>query len=340
MSLAHRGPPAGAGVAVPLGSKSEIVLHADGVYKRFGDNLVLHNVNLKIGQGQTVALVGPSGCGKSTLLKIILGILESTEGAVLITQDNTQMAVQSPGPDRGIVFQTYGLMPFLTAEQNVALGPELMKTTLLDRFLGYFWPWSKWRRLKKKHLAEARRILTMMGLGESLEKYPTELSGGMRQRVAIAQAIITKPRVLLLDEPFGALDEATREALQTMLLEFYETNVKAIREEKEPPYTIFIVTHELNEAIYVSDRVVGLSQYWDWKAAGFEACPGATVIYDRAAPIYHPDDPKEHEDFVEQRREIRRIVFDEEHLPDADSNVTFWSTVKTQGGHGVVGKEA
>jgi ABC-type nitrate/sulfonate/bicarbonate transport system ATPase subunit len=162
----------------------------------------------------------------------------------------------------------------------------------------------------------------------------------MRQRVAIAQAIITQPRVLLLDEPFGALDEATREALQTMLLEFYDENVAALKEDKEPPYTIFIVTHELNEAIYVSDRVVGLSQYWDWEAAGFEACPGATIIYDRAAPIYRPDDPKEHEDFLEQRGEIRRIVFDEEHLPDADTHVAFWNNVRTEGGRGVLRKKA
>jgi NitT/TauT family transport system ATP-binding protein len=323
---------------MPARGEHDIVLKVDGVYKQYGDNLVLHDVNLEIAEGQTVALVGPSGCGKSTLLNIILGIIDPTAGAVLITRDDVRVAVEGPGPDRGIVFQSYGLMPFLTAEENVALGPDLLQTSLADRLLGTLWPWSKWRRLKKKDLVEARRILTGMGLGDALDKYPTELSGGMRQRVAIAQAIITKPRVLLLDEPFGALDEAARESAQSMLLGFYEENVAARKAGNDPPYTIFIVTHELNEAIYVSDRVLGLSQYWDWQADGFEACPGATIIYDRAAPVYHPDDPRELEDFIEQRSEIRLCVFNEGHLPRADAHVTFWDDVHKDGGKGVVAK--
>lgn len=313
----------------------KLVLNAQSVHKRFGENHVLHNVTLQVAAGQIVALVGPSGCGKSTLLKIILGILEASDGGVYIGSGFAGR-VYKPGADRGIVFQNYGLMPFLTAEENVALGPDVLNTTLFDRLIGSVWPWSKWRRLKKKDLAHAREILSRMGLEHAFCKYPSELSGGMQQRVAIAQAIITRPHILLLDEPFGALDEATRESLQMMLLEFREENLRAIERGEDPPYSIIMVTHELNEAIYVSDRVVGLSQYWNWKEAGFETCPGATIVYDRPAPIFHPDDPKEHEQFVTQRGEIREVVFRDDILPSPNTHVTFWNEVYANGGQGVL----
>mgnify|MGYP002725592451 CR=1 FL=1 len=309
---------------MPINDKFKIVLDIKGVNKHFGSNLVLHDVNLKIAQGEIVALVGPSGCGKSTLLKIILGILDASSGLVMLSRDGVRYAIEGPGEDRGVVFQSYGLLPHLTAEQNVAIGPDFIQTNLLQRAFAWL-PWSKVRKLKRKDLIEARKILTKMGLGNAHDKYPSELSGGMRQRVAIAQAIATKPRILLLDEPFGALDEATRESLQTMLLEFYQENLQAVQRGEEPPYTVLIVTHELNEAIFVADSVVGLSQYWDWKAEGFASCPGATIIYDKVAPIFHPEDPKEHGLFVKQRKEIRRVVFhDGDELPNRTDHVTFW----------------
>lgn len=321
---------------MPERGNLEILLRVEGLHKAFGKARVLHDVNLKIALGQIVALVGPSGCGKSTLLNIILGILESTTGAVLIKQDGVPVRVTQPGPDRGIVFQNYELMPFLTVEENVTLGPDLLQTNLLDWAIGFFWPWSKWRRLRRHDLVEARKILRRMGLTPALKKYPHELSGGMQQRVALAQTLATKPYVILLDEPFGALDEAMREGLQKMLLEYYQKNIRARRTGKEAPYTVLLVTHELNEAIYVADRVIGLSQYWDWAGAGHSSCPGATIVYDKPAPIFHPEDPKEHEQFVAQRAEIRKVVFREDHLMDPHEHVTFWNDMHLNGAKGVL----
>ena len=140
------------------------------------------------------------------------------------------------------------------------------------------------------------------------------MSGGMCQRVAIAQALIMKPGLLLLDEPFGALDEATREELQRILLTLYEENQQAIADKKAPPHTIIIVTHEINEAIFVSDRIIGLSQYWDWKAADEKERPGATIVYDKPAPVFAPEDPRDFLSFQEQKNEILSAVFDPQYL--------------------------
>ncbi len=145
----------------------------------------------------------------------------------------------------------------------------------------------KWLPLRKQQLQQSREYLQRVGLEGSARKYPTELSGGMRQRVAIAQSLILKPKLLLLDEPFGALDEATRENLQLMLLGFYQENLKAKAEGRTPEYTILIVTHELNEAIYVANRVIGLSRFHD------QTDRGAMLVYDRPCPVFRPDDPKD-----------------------------------------------
>jgi len=160
--------------------------------------------------------------------------------------------------------------------------------------------------------------LKKLGLEAAAKLYPHEMSGGMRQRVAIAQALIMKPKILLLDEPFGALDEATREELQLMILRLYEENETAKKEGHEPPYTILIVTHELNEAFYVSDRVIGLSQYHK------DGAEGAKIVYDKSAPIFHPGDPREFGIFLEQREELRRHVFDPTDLQDHEELITFW----------------
>ncbi len=149
--------------------------------------------------------------------------------------------ITKPSRDVGIVYQHYTLFDFLTAEGNVAFGLKLDKTSLPYRFFGL--PW--WLKQRQAHLNEAREFLKHVGLDAACGHYPTELSGGMKQRVAIAQALILKPRLLLLDEPFGALDEATRESLQIMLLRLYQENLQAIREGRQPETTILIVTHEL-----------------------------------------------------------------------------------------------
>jgi NitT/TauT family transport system ATP-binding protein len=150
------------------------------------------------------------------------------------------------------------------------------------------------------------------------------MSGGMRQRVAVAQALIMKPRILLLDEPFGALDEAMREELQRMLLRLSAEN-RACHDRGEPaPHTVFIVTHELNEAIYVGDRVIGLSQYWNWAETGCKTCPGASIVYDKPAPVFNPDDRRDFGPFVDQREEIRRVVFDPECRQPRDEHCRYW----------------
>lgn len=306
----------------------DFCLECRGISHWFGRNKVLYDIKLEVARGQIIALVGPSGCGKSTLLRAMVGTHPPCEGEVLV---NGQ-PVTGPGRDRGIVYQQYALFPFLTAQQNVAFGLMLDQTSFPQRLFKLGW----WRRLRKQHLEQAAEILERYGLARSLKRYPSEMSGGMRQRVAIAQAVVMRPQILLLDEPFGALDEATREELQTMLLLLYQENLVAREAGKAPPHTIFIVTHELNEALYVSDRALGLSRYWDWEGAGYSAAPGATIIYDKVAPVYHPDDPKEYEHFAEQRAEIREVAFESVHREPREAHTTFWDQVHAGEGQGIV----
>ena len=306
----------------------DIVLEVRGVSHWFGPVKVLFDLNLRIARGQIVGLVGPSGCGKSTLLRAIVGTHPPNEGTVYM---NGQ-AVTYPGRDRGIVYQRYSLYPFLTARQNVTFGLKLDQTSIPFRM---FRPLA-WRKLRREYEHEAIKLLTKVGLGDAVDKYPDELSGGMRQRVAFASAMVMKPQILLLDEPFGALDEATREELQRMLLSLYQENMEAKRMGEQPPYTILMVTHELNEALYVSDRIVGLSQYWDWAAAGHKQLPGASIIYDAPAPVHEPDTPREFEQFQEQRDQIRNVVFEPKQLPDRETHVHFWDDVKAGHAAGVL----
>ena len=286
------------------------VLQINNVCHWFGENRVLYNVNLQIAAGQIVAVVGPSGCGKSTLLRAILGTHPPCAGEVCTDGKR----IERPCRDVGIVYQNYSLYDFLTAQKNVAFGPMLDQTDPDFRFFRYF----KWRRLRRVHMKQAARLLAKLGLAEAMKLYPSEMSGGMRQRVAIAQALIMKPRVLLLDEPFGALDEATREGLQMMLLKLYQENLQAKARDRPPPHTILIVTHELNEALYVADRVVGLSQHHP------QGQQGATIVYDKAAPVFHPSDPREYGIFLEQKEELRRVVFEPNRVKDYQQYVSFW----------------
>ncbi|MEZ6087319.1 MAG: ABC transporter ATP-binding protein [Pirellulaceae bacterium] len=293
-----------------VADSNDVVLECRGLGHSFGKKKVLNDINLSIGRGQIVALVGPSGSGKSTLLRAILGTHPAKQGETLMDGK----PYREPSRDRGIVYQKYSLFSFLTCEQNVAFGLKLDATSAHYRFF-QFW---KWRELRKQHLAAARELLEDVGLGEVENQYPEELSGGMRQRVAIAQALIMRPKLLLLDEPFGALDEATREELQLMLLNLYAENQAARRAGQTPPYTILIVTHELNEAIYVSDRVLGLSQYHQ------DGKEGATIVYDKAAPVYEPHSPKDVNAFVSQREELLRAVFSNQYIQHHSEYVTFW----------------
>lgn len=206
-----------------------VKVHIDHVVKTYngrnGEMVALNGVDMDIRENEFVCVVGPSGCGKSTLLNIIGGLDVPTDGHVYV--DGKE--VDGPGPERGVVFQQYALFPWLTVEKNIAYGL---------------------RRLPKE---EAKRIvdryIAMVGLEEFRKSYPKELSGGMKQRVAIARAYAMNPELLLLDEPFGALDAQTRAQLQGDLLDTWEQENK----------TCFFITHDVEEAVLLSQRVVVMS---------------------------------------------------------------------------------
>jgi NitT/TauT family transport system ATP-binding protein/sulfonate transport system ATP-binding protein len=190
--------------------------------------LAVDAVSLEIPDKAFVCLVGPSGCGKSTLLNLLAGFEIPDTGQVLLDG----APIPGPGPDRGMVFQENALFPWLTVLGNVCYGPQRRGLTSTE------------------YLPAAKAILQQVGLGRFLESYPNELSGGMRQRVAIARALVNKPSVLLLDEPFGALDAQTRATMQELLRDVWE------REHR----TVVFVTHDVDEAIFMADRVVVMSR--------------------------------------------------------------------------------
>lgn len=309
------------------------ILNVSDASFQVGKQHILHGIDFKIGRGQIVGVLGASGCGKTSLLNLIAGITRPTSGVVSVSYDGEDVEIDEPGPDRGIVYQAYGLYPFLTSVENVALGPKFHLTTIPRRMWGQVT--GSWRRMRREHLKHAEELLVRFGLGDAVHKYPHELSGGMRQRVAIAQALIMKPQILLLDEPFGALDEATREDLQRMLLVLYEENVQAVGQGKPAPHTILLVTHAISEAIFVGDRVMGLSRQWNWKEQGFSSCPGATVVYDKVAPVFKPTDPADFERFSGQKNEIAQLVFGGDVKVRPQDHCIFWSQVHSNHGHGV-----
>jgi len=257
-----------------------------------------------------------------------LGTDQPSDGQIIAHGEE----VIGPSRDVGIVYQQYSLYNFLTVEENVAFGLKLDQTTVPYRLLR---PWA-WYKLRQQHLKQARELLDEVGLTHVLKSYPTQLSGGMRQRVAIAQAIIMKPKILLLDEPFGALDEATREDLQGMLLHLYHENMMAKMNGGVPPHTVVFVTHELNEAFYLADRVVGLTRFWEDQRAGLAGeRDGATVCYDKSAPVFGPKEPRDYNRFADLKSLLRQVVFDENIILDPTEHVTFWSDLQGGVGSGV-----
>lgn len=203
-------------------------LKIEGVCKVFGEGAdawpALENVNLAIEENEFVSLVGASGCGKSTLLSIVAGLQNASQGVILV--DNH--VVDAPGRDRGVVFQSYTLMPWLTAQENVEFA-------LRGTGAG-----------KKERQSVAREHIALVGLERFANHYPAQLSGGMKQRVAIARALSYRPKILLMDEPFGALDALTRRHMQALLTHIWQNH----------RLTVLFVTHDVEEAIYLSDRVV------------------------------------------------------------------------------------
>jgi len=237
--------------------------------RRAGRTVILNNIGLHIRAGEFLALVGPTGCGKSTLLRLILGAQCPTRGQVLVDSQ----PVTRVNRDCGIVFQKYSLFPHLKVLENIAFGPMLERTTMLQRVLHT----PAYRFIHREYLEEACEYLERIGLnpGDG-DKYPYELSGGMQQRVAIAQALMMRPKVLLMDEPFGALDHNTRLEMQMLILEQW----------KDDRMTIVFVTHDLEEACYVGTRVIGLSQYWADDAG--QPGTGAIIVTDLRTPGGHP----------------------------------------------------
>ena len=195
---------------------------------RDGDVPALTDVNIEVAEGEFVTIVGPSGCGKSTLLYILGGFLGADGGTIEVNGK----AVTGPGVDRGIVFQEYALFPWLTVAQNIRYGLEMSGTP-------------------GRQCAEiVERLVRTIGLQGFEHRFPRELSGGMKQRVAIARTLAYDPKILLLDEPFGALDALTREGMQDELLRLWQATRK----------TVVMVTHDVNEAVYLSGRVLVMSQ--------------------------------------------------------------------------------
>ena len=243
------------------------ILDVKNVTKRFAFNnetvTALANANLTIEKGEFVCLIGPSGCGKSTLLRMVAGFETASEGELLMWTK----PVQGPGPDRGMVFQDYGLFPWLTVTKNIGFGPAARG------------------RPSKEVKETARRFVEMVGLTRFADAFPHQLSGGMKQRVAIARVLANEAEVVLMDEPFGALDAMTRERLQAELLEIWEAQ----------KLTVLFVTHAIEEAIVLADRVVVMS-------------PGpGRIVADERITIPRPRDPTSPE-FNELRRRLSSLL--------------------------------
>ncbi len=266
------------------------LLHIEDLYKYYGQKIVLDDVDLAASPGTFCSVVGPSGCGKSTLFRLILGEETPTSGEIFI--DGAE--VTAPGTDRGIVYQRYSLYPHLTVVENVMLGRNL-RIGLFERV-----------QRRAEFRDEAMKYLERVRLAEHAQKYPHELSGGMQQRVAIAQALITNPKILMMDEPFGALDPETRETMQVFLLELWD----------EHRMSIFFVTHDMEEAVYLGTRVLVLSQYYtDDRGNGPAVKRGSRIVADYHLPsAVNSTKVKNSKEFLELIDEIRQVGFNPEHL--------------------------
>lgn len=216
------------------------------------DAVILNGIDLTIGEDEFIAVIGHSGCGKSTLLKMIAGLEKITSGSVRLEGRE----IRKPGAERMMVFQQYALLPWLTVRENVRLA--------VDEVLDHASPTEK-KRIVNEHLA-------MVNLNAAADKYPDELSGGMKQRVGIARALATRPKLLLMDEPFGALDALTRGKLQRQVLDIWESHRQAV----------MMITHDVDEALYMADRIVLMTNG-----------PAATIGEIIEVPFPHPRNIKE-----------------------------------------------
>ena len=256
----------------------EVILEVSHLEKTFdtpqGTVTALKDINFKTHRREFVCVIGPSGCGKSTLIRTLAGLEFPSSGEVLLDGK----AVREPGPDRGMVFQGYTLFPWLTVKQNVMFGLEMSGQT------------------KSTAGGEALDWLELVGLSRFADSYPHQLSGGMKQRVAIARALANKPRILLMDEPFGALDAQTRAHMQQNLMEIWR-NIDV---------TILFITHDLDEAIYLADRILVL-----------KANPGE-VEEMIEVPVPRPRSPEQfiEAEFLATKKRLEELI----HTPSDEDN--------------------
>jgi NitT/TauT family transport system ATP-binding protein len=209
------------------------IITAKNLWKNYGNNVVLERLNTQVNAGEFITMVGTSGCGKSTFLKMLLGMETPSSGELLL--DGKPIPTE-PDQSRGIVFQQYSVFPHLSVLENVIIAREFERSPLLGKLFG---------TKKRAVIEEAKTLLESVGLSHALHCYPHELSGGMKQRLAIAQALIRKPRILLLDEPFGALDPGIRADMHQLILTLWQQH----------QLTVFMVTHDLSEGFYLGTRL-------------------------------------------------------------------------------------
>ena len=243
----------------------------DHVSVQFGALKVVDDVSYAIRDGEFVSVIGPSGCGKTTMMNIVAGFVQPSAGQVLL--DGKPVA--GPGPDRGVIFQEYGVFPWLTVKQNIAFGLKLAASRVPEA----------------EREAICERYMGLMGLADFADAWPKTLSGGMRQRLAIARAYAVKPAFLLMDEPFGALDAQTRSAMQDLLLEVLAAEGK----------TVMLITHSVEESVYLSNRIVVMT-----------ARP-TRIREIIEVPFAYPREESLHEkpEFGELRSHVRELVMKE-----------------------------
>lgn len=260
---------------------SSSYLSIENIGKTFGRNghatEVLRDVNLRVQKGEFISIIGHSGCGKSTVLNIVAGLLPASKGGVILDRQE----VNAPGPDRAVVFQNHSLLPWLTVYENVALA--------VKKTFGA----SKSKTEQKEWIMDHLRLVNML---HAVDKLPAEISGGMKQRVGIARALAMRPKVLLMDEPFGALDALTRAHLQD----------EVMRIQNELQNTVIMITHDVDEAVLLSDRIVMMTN-------GPSATVGEILTVDLARPRDRLQ-LADHPGFVQLRQHVLHFLYAKHNL--------------------------
>lgn len=256
------------------------IIQAKNLWKTYGDNIVLERLNISVNAGEFITMVGTSGCGKSTFLKMLLGMESPSSGELLL---DGKPIPDEPDQSRGIVFQQYSVFPHLTVLENVIIAREFEHSPLLGKLFG---------SRKRLVVEEAKQLLESIGLTHATNRYPHELSGGMKQRLAIAQALIRQPRILLLDEPFGALDPGIRADMHQLILDLW----------RKHQLTIFMVTHDLSEGFYLGTRLWVFDKLR--RDAHAPTAYGASITYDLPVTRNKTQVPTELKTFAQEPQDF------------------------------------